>query len=607
MSIDNQIIDAIDASIYWKDLDGKYLGCNKYMVKMSGMPYEKIIGSTDLQMPWKDQAAKIREIDQLVITKSKKYEIEERPIVEGGTPKIFLSSKTPLLSDEGDVIGIIGVSIDITNYKQFEYEFEQAEKALNKYSTIKTRFLKNISHEARVPLSSVLALTETLKDNWHAMNEDEKFETLGCIYQETNRLSKFILDTFDTSKFLEGQIKLNLTKGNFADFLHNTVNKYAHSFGDLPIKLKINHFDDYRCAFDNILLDRVIKNLIMNAIRFSAQEKKLTISLYKTYLANSEIPAIQCSIKDEGIGIPENEKESIFGAFTESSRTESQACGTGLGLSICKEIVEAHFGNIWVENNVISSGCTVSFTIPTNLFPLSADIESTNQTNAQDQSNILTRELSRVYQSSDKRPFALIGISPFNSYFSIEKILEICEWIHKHYDDFAIFIPDQISRYTFDALGYSESRIKEKVRKQDNYTTNKAKKALSYFYENYPEKQEVKIHTISQLTQQESYQQLYKIYSNLFLTDKDFRRNCLEVTEWVLMNNNKDKTQQIEESQKNIAAQYFLLELPVMRNATDVLQIEFCDFVYQSIPNFLKHLYLSQDLVSPNQNFLVLK
>jgi PAS domain S-box-containing protein len=111
--IDYQIIDAVGASIYWKDLSGKYIGCNKYMSKMAGMSRNQIIGNTDYLLPWKNQANKIREIDLWVINNLKEYKTEETAIVYGGIKKIFLSSKSPLLNENGDVIGIIGVSIDI--------------------------------------------------------------------------------------------------------------------------------------------------------------------------------------------------------------------------------------------------------------------------------------------------------------------------------------------------------------------------------------------------------------------------------------------------------------------------------------------------------------
>ena len=131
--------------------------------------------------------------------------------------------------------------------------------------------------------------------------------------------------------------------------------------------------------------------------------------------------------------------------------------------------------------------------------------------------------------------------------------------------------------------------------------------ALPIFYQNYPNKGKINIHSISDLRKKQSYQDLYEMYSNLFNKDKEFRQNCLDMTEWVLLNNNKAKDVKIEESQKNIAVQYFLLELPIMTNSTSILELESCDFVYHTIPKFLKQLYSTNELISPTQNFLVLR
>ncbi len=145
-NLDYQILDAIDASVYWKDLSGKYLGCNKYMAEMSGMSSDQIIGSTDYEMPWKDQASKIRETDLMVINNCKQYDVEERPMISGGFQTVFLSSKSPLFDEDNNVIGVVGVSINITHNKRLEQEFEQAARDIDKnIQLLKLNVLKMLS------------------------------------------------------------------------------------------------------------------------------------------------------------------------------------------------------------------------------------------------------------------------------------------------------------------------------------------------------------------------------------------------------------------------------------------------------------------------------
>lgn len=607
--INYQIIDALNASVYWKDINGKYLGCNDYMAKMAGLSREQIIGNTDYYLPWKDQANKIREIDLLVINSCKKYEIEETALTSDYLTRVFLSSKSPLFDENDKVIGVIGVSIDITHYKKFETEFSKTESELERCAGLESRLLKNINHEVRVPLSSIMNMSEILEDNWSTLDEKTKYENIKQIFDEIRRLSNFIINAYDVSKFLKNQVILKLEKANFSSVLRNIIKKYHRRFCDTKVNIEISPFDDYYFAFDHDLICRVVENLLMNAIQYSPKKKKITVSLYKSFLKNTEIPAVTCCISDEGIGIPENEIEAVFNPFTESTRTISNARGIGLGLSAAKQIIEAHHGHIWIENNLLKLGITVNFTIPTTLLSLHENaitIEHNNifEVNGEN-NNILRKNLSIKSYTNNKEHFALVGVSPFNSYFSIEKILEICEWVHNEYSDFAIFVPDEISRYTFEALGYTESRIGRKIKKQDNYTINKITRALDCFYQKHLTKTEIKVYTLSTLKENSAYKDLYHLYSSMFLDDKEFRQGCLEVTEWVLLNNNS-KEVEIEEAQKNVAAQYFLLELPVMTNMVDILKLKSCDFIYHNIPKFLKHLYFNREFVSDKQKLLIL-
>lgn len=145
MDINYQLMDSIPASIYWKDSEGFYLGCNKYMLNMAGLTSrEQIVGKNDFEMPWRKQAAKIRELDQLVIKNRKTYEREESPTLHNGIVQTFLSSKTPLFGENGNVIGVIGVSIDITEKNDIQQILKNTEHMLETPIKIKSRFLRSI-------------------------------------------------------------------------------------------------------------------------------------------------------------------------------------------------------------------------------------------------------------------------------------------------------------------------------------------------------------------------------------------------------------------------------------------------------------------------------
>jgi signal transduction histidine kinase len=115
---------------------------------------------------------------------------------------------------------------------------------------------------------------------------------------------------------------------------------------------------------------QVFHNLFFNAIKFSPLGGKTVIIFEWDNIINGRrasdgdtVPALRVSIKDEGVGSPESELESIFGKFNQSSQTKTGAGGTGLGLSISREIMKKHYGKIWAENNP-EGGAVFHFSLP---------------------------------------------------------------------------------------------------------------------------------------------------------------------------------------------------------------------------------------------------
>ena len=132
MKLDYTIIDAIDSvCIYWKDLEGRILGCNKYLYQMAGLlERSDVIGKTDFELPWRSEAHKIRELDQAVVRDNKCYQMQENVLMEDGSIIIFLTSKTPLVKNN-KIIGIVGVSINITERVKLEQKLAEKEREIN--------------------------------------------------------------------------------------------------------------------------------------------------------------------------------------------------------------------------------------------------------------------------------------------------------------------------------------------------------------------------------------------------------------------------------------------------------------------------------------------
>jgi cyclo(L-tyrosyl-L-tyrosyl) synthase len=204
------------------------------------------------------------------------------------------------------------------------------------------------------------------------------------------------------------------------------------------------------------------------------------------------------------------------------------------------------------------------------------------------------------------RSHALIGVSPFNSYFSKETLTELFSWALKMFKDINIFIPNEISSYTFEALGYDKNKALKKTRSQDRYLKNKTLMALmvSGLNENEAVK---KIVFFTDISKNEKYISFYNTYKDLYETDKNFRNGCLLTSKWVLEGKCDLKT--IDEKALGIAVQYFLAELPLFLNSPEILNLESSLFVYKDTPEFVNRIYndnLFSYLPSKSQGYMTI-
>lgn len=197
---------------------------------------------------------------------------------------------------------------------------------------------------------------------------------------------------------------------------------------------------------------------------------------------------------------------------------------------------------------------------------------------------------------------ALIGISPFNGYYVQSNLEKLFSWGLSNFKEMNVFIPDEISLYTLQAVGYSENKAKKKISRQDRYLKSKAIKAL--VANGLSEKEAIgKIIFLSSLANNEKYMRFYNACNELYEKDKNFKDGCLATSKWVLAS--KGIYEIVNDEAVNIAVKYFLAELPLYLNASDILNVSSSLFIYKdSPPDFLKKIYASGGpLVSCQQGY----
>ncbi len=228
---------------------------------------------------------------------------------------------------------------------------QEAELANN----AKSEFLANITHELRTPLHAILSASQKGVKWIDKDDREKKIQRFSQIKEYGERLLALVSDLLDLSKLEAKKTSYHMQKAD----LKTTVNTALQILGELTSKRTIHFFEegvDTIAWFDDTRMLQVILNLLSNAFKFSPEHANISIVFGNADLTNEqyvhhEMPMLSLQIIDEGIGIPQEELESIFDPFTQSSKTKTKAGGTGLGLAICKEIVEAHQGNIWAEHN----------------------------------------------------------------------------------------------------------------------------------------------------------------------------------------------------------------------------------------------------------------
>jgi signal transduction histidine kinase/DNA-binding response OmpR family regulator len=270
------------------------------------------------------------------------------------------------------------------------FKAEQLEQS-NKY---KSAFLANMSHELRTPLNSILILAKLLSDNKKKNLDEKQIEHAQIIHKSGNDLLNLINDILDLSKIEAGKIEFEnekLVLKKLATDIHLLFRDYAE---DKRINFHVSETDENLCVYtDRVRLEQVVKNLLSNAFKFTPENGRVdfkieyapsdTVFKEKTLLQSDKV--ISISVKDSGIGIPEDKQKQVFEAFQQADGSTSRKFGgTGLGLAICRELVNLMGGEITLES-IEGAGSKFTIFLPVAQIEHSENLIDTNTALINDQ------------------------------------------------------------------------------------------------------------------------------------------------------------------------------------------------------------------------------
>jgi two-component system sensor histidine kinase KdpD len=259
---------------------------------------------------------------------------------------------------------------------------QEAERVhlLEASDQLKTALLSSVSHDLRTPLSAIKASATVLLQQDVALDAPARYDLLSAINEETDHLNRLVGDLLDMSRIEAGALRLRYDWCDLDELIRAVAHRLAPRMTafrlrfDWPIDLPL-------IKADYVQIDRVVTNLLENALRFAPPDSTIDIT------ARAEAGTITVAVTNQGPAIPERVRSHLFDKFYRVFEDRAPDMGTGLGLSICKGIVEAHGGRIWVGSPVMDdTGACFVFTLP--ISPDSKPLPSPGDEEEQDAAHI---------------------------------------------------------------------------------------------------------------------------------------------------------------------------------------------------------------------------
>ncbi|MCR8744156.1 PAS domain-containing sensor histidine kinase [Romboutsia lituseburensis] len=334
------VSDSIPDHIFYRDLEGRYMDVNRSFLQDTKLLKEDVIGKTNYDLEiFKDISDNFKESDDKIL-ESKKSEVFHEVIYFGNDLRHIETIKAPCFDSENRILGIVGISRDITDRILKEVEEER----------IKADFFANLSHELRTPLNLIFSCLQMI-DLKIKDNDDIKSlcgSYLDIIKQNSKRSLRLINNFIDSNRLNNGYLELNAQNGDIVQFIENICDSVSEFIHQKELTMIFDtYIEECIISFDMEKIERVMLNLISNAIKYNKPNGRIDVILQ----LNQNV--FEIKVKDTGIGIPKEKQDEIFKRFKQiDNRLTKHSEGSGIGLSLTKSLIEIHNGNISVNSKI---------------------------------------------------------------------------------------------------------------------------------------------------------------------------------------------------------------------------------------------------------------
>ena len=365
----HSLVENLPVNIWRTDAAGRFTFVNGHLCSLLGVAPEEALGKSASEFYTAATAERSTKTDRQVIESNHAFEGIEEFETKAGRSGYEQILKTPFHDAGGRMLGIQGISWDVTERKRAEEEMRRIQGQVERTNADLRRkndeiqnFYHTLSHELKTPLTSAREFVSIVMDGLAGGINETQREYLRIALESCNQLRVCINDLLDATRLETGKLSIDLKPTALGELAQRVVTTLHPAAAGKRIRLGCEVERGLApVELDESRITQVIINLVNNALKFTESGGEITVSV----VASAEKEGfVEVSVSDTGRGIPEQQIERIFDRlFQVKSGDATTEQGVGLGLFICRELVRLHGGDIRVESKV-GAGSTFTFDLP---------------------------------------------------------------------------------------------------------------------------------------------------------------------------------------------------------------------------------------------------